>query len=204
VFPLIYSLVASQDGYAYSYYDDQKGLEWWHDGSTYWPQLFEDGNFAASAESRPDWSRCTIDWNVCFDSKLTSASDIFKRIAFEHPRCGDCGKIYYCRPHSILLTLVIVLKALVRASGDLGLSALLPSSDRLYRPQTQSSPIADIPPHLPLSSEWQHVDFSLAAVFASGFWTSENGINLREWVQRMLERYRYVIGKDRLDSTNRR
>jgi hypothetical protein len=102
------------------------------------------------------------------------------------------------------LTLVIVLKALVRASGDLGLSALLPSSDRRYRPQVQSSPIADIPPHLPLSSEWQDVDFSLAAVFASGFWTSQNGINLREWVQRMLERYRYVIGKGRLNGFGKR
>jgi hypothetical protein len=108
-------------------------------------------------------------------------------------------RFIYHHHHFILLTPVIVLKALVRASGDLGLSALLPSPDRRYRPQTQGSPITDIPPHLPLSSEWEHVDFSLAAVFASGFWTSENGINLREWVQRMLERYRHVIGKDRLN-----
>jgi hypothetical protein len=113
-------------------------------------------------------------------------------------------RFLYHHPHSILLTPVIVLKALVRASGDLGLSALLPSPDRRYRPQTPSSPIADIPPHLPLSSEWEHVDFSLAAVFASGFWTSENGINLREWVQRMLERYRYVIGKARLNGFGKR
>ena len=53
----------------------------------------------------------------------------------------------------------------------------------------------DIPPHLPLAHKWQGTDFSLAAVFASGFWGVEEGVNLRDWVQRMLERYRYVIGE---------
>jgi hypothetical protein len=53
----------------------------------------------------------------------------------------------------------------------------------------------DIPPHLPLTSKWQSTDFSLATVFASGFWGVEEGVNLRNWVQRMLERYRYVLGE---------
>lgn len=54
----------------------------------------------------------------------------------------------------------------------------------------------DVPPHLPLGSEWQKMDFSIPTVFASGFWgREEGGIRLRDWVQRMLERYRYVLGK---------
>jgi len=96
---------------------------------------------------------------------------------------------------STSLNHVSVLKALVRASGDLGLSALLPPPDRYYQPKAERPSLNDVPPHLPFSTEWQLVDFSLASVFASGFWTGENGVNLRAWVQRMLERYRYVIGK---------
>ncbi|KIM33571.1 hypothetical protein M408DRAFT_19842 [Serendipita vermifera MAFF 305830] len=173
---------SSQDGDAYSYYTDEKGLEWWHwnaagSGSTYWPLLFDDNNFSPEIDNRPAWSRCTIDWNVCFDPKLNTASDIFKRVAFEERECGDC-----------------ILKGLVRASGNLGLSALLPKSDRVYRPQTMVSFAGEgIPPHLPLVSEWDKADFSLAGVFASGFWTREDGVGLREWVQRMMERYRYVL-----------
>jgi len=83
----------------------------------------------------------------------------------------------------------------INLRGDLGLSALLPPPDRYYQPKAERPSLNDVPPHLPFSTEWQLVDFSLASVFASGFWTGENGVNLRAWVQRMLERYRYVIGK---------
>ncbi|PVF97290.1 hypothetical protein CPB86DRAFT_786100 [Serendipita vermifera] len=182
-------LFSSQDGYAYSYYDQKKGLEWWHDESTWWPTLYNGDHFYPEPKDRPEWSKCSIDWNVCFGSEMSSASEIFKRIAFEKIECGDC-----------------ILKALVKASGDLGLSALLPPADRVYRTEnggtseteTPPSPIPigdeDVPPHLPLTSHWKTANFSLPAVFASGYWDKDgNGVGLREWVQRMLERYRYVI-----------
>jgi hypothetical protein len=82
---------ASQDGYAYSFYDDDHGLEWWHDESTYWPLLHEEENFGPDPTSRPSWSRCTIDWNTCFDPEIKSASGIFKKIAFEEVECGNCS-----------------------------------------------------------------------------------------------------------------
>jgi hypothetical protein len=109
-----------------------------------------------------------------------------------------------------ILISLLVLKALVRASGDLGLSALLPPHDRVYRPeydgeaperrQTPPSSIPvgeeDVPPHLPLNNHWRSANFSLPAVFASGYWDKDgSGVSLREWVQRVLERYRYVIGE---------
>jgi len=49
-----------------------------------------------------------------------------------------------------------------------------------------------LPPHLPLGSDWRDIDFSLRAVLGSGTWGS--GISVREFAQRVLERYRYVIG----------
>ncbi|CAG8653703.1 2196_t:CDS:2, partial [Acaulospora colombiana] len=183
---------ASQDGYAYSYYDQKKGLEWWHGGSTYWPTLYNGDHFYPEPKDRREWTKCTIDWNVCFGSEMSSASEIFKRVAFEKTDVS-------------YIQLLVVLKALVKASGDLGLSALLPPADRVYRTepenlesQTPPSPIPvgeeDVPPHLPLTSHWKTANFSLPAVFASGYWDKDGtGVSLREWVQRALERYRYVI-----------
>lgn len=86
----LFLLLASQDGYAYSFYDEKRGLEWWHD-STYWPCLFDDDNFRGEAHEQPNWTRCTIDWNVCFPDGMNSASEIFKNIAYREPKCGDCS-----------------------------------------------------------------------------------------------------------------
>jgi hypothetical protein len=91
----------------------------------------------------------------------------------------------------------LVLKALVSQSGPLGLSALLPPANRVYPRSSSSTPpklISEnsIPPHLPLGKDWQTIDFSLGAVLGSGTWGS--GISIREFSQRLLERYRYVIG----------
>jgi hypothetical protein len=82
---------ASQDGYAYSYYDQKKGIEWWHGGSTYWPTLWNGDHFYPEPKDRQDWAKCTIDWNVCFGSEMSSASEIFKRVAYEKTECGDCS-----------------------------------------------------------------------------------------------------------------
>ena len=88
----------------------------------------------------------------------------------------------------------LVLKALVSQSGPLGLSALLPPADRVYPRSSTPKPISEnsIPPHLPLGKDWQNIDFSLGAVLGSGTWGS--GISVRDFSQRLLERYRYVIG----------
>ncbi|KAG8808753.1 hypothetical protein FRC18_004872, partial [Serendipita sp. 400] len=176
-------LFSSQDGDAYSYYDDIQGLEWWHHGSTDWPQLWNGNNFPANVTERPKWASCTIDWDVCFDPSIQRASELFKHVTFERRECGDC-----------------ILKALVRASGPAGLSALLPSAERIYRQNggdgkmKGSLPTSNhVSPHLPLTTDWRKTDFSLSAIFSSGLWDQLSGIRLREWVQRLLEKYRYVL-----------
>ena len=90
--------------------------------------------------------------------------------------------------------ILLVLKALVSRSGPLGLSALLPPINRIYPRSSTPKPISEnsIPPHLPLGKDWRNIDFSLSAVLGSGTWGS--GISIREFSQRLLERYRYVIG----------
>ncbi|KAG8807507.1 hypothetical protein FRC19_006634, partial [Serendipita sp. 401] len=159
------------------------GLEWWHHGSTDWPQLWNGNNFPANVTERPKWASCTIDWDVCFDPSIHQASELFKHVTFERRECGDC-----------------ILKALVRASGPAGLSALLPSAERIYRPNggdgkmKGSLPTSNrVSPHLPLTTDWRKTDFSLSAIFSSGLWDQPSGIRLREWVQRLLEKYRYVL-----------
>ena len=51
-------------------------------------------------------------------------------------------------------------------------------------------------PHLPLTSTWQDLDFSLDIALAP--WVRlpdhHSGINLRTWVIRALDRYRFVLG----------
>jgi hypothetical protein len=84
------TFLASQDGYAYSFYDEVKGLEWWHDESTDWPLLFDDNNFS-NPDERPLWSQCTINWDVCFPEGMNSASDIFRHVSFRELKCGDCS-----------------------------------------------------------------------------------------------------------------
>ncbi len=88
----------------------------------------------------------------------------------------------------------LVLKALVSRSGPLGLSALLPPINRVYPSSSTPNLISEnsVPPHLPLGKDWRNIDFSLSAVLGSGTWGS--GISIREFSQRLLERYRYVIG----------
>ncbi|KAG8814552.1 hypothetical protein FRC17_001079 [Serendipita sp. 399] len=179
-------LFSSQDGDAYSYYDDMDGVEWCA-GSTCWPQLWNGDYFPTNVTDRQKWASCTIDWDVCFDPKIQRAGELFRHVAFGKRECGDC-----------------ILKALVRASGPLGLSALLPSPERIYHHRRKSGddgmakgtvPVGSdhVSPHLPLTTEWRSTDFSLSSVFASGFWDQPHGVRLREWVQRLLEKYRYVL-----------
>lgn len=66
--------LASQDGYPYTFLGER--------GSSRWPQF--------PAPHAPHM-RCTIEFEKCFPSGLTSASEMFKHVAFAAPECGDCS-----------------------------------------------------------------------------------------------------------------
>lgn len=94
-----------------------------------------------------------------------STNDVFKRVAFEQPSCGDC---------MILL--------LVKASGPSGLEAFLPP------PGAPS--IAEHPPFVPLSLEkdFNEIDFVALA-------KEMGHAHLRERAVRMIARYGYSLGE---------
>lgn len=48
---------------------------------------------------------------------------------------------------------------------------------------------------LPLGSEWEYIDFSPDRVFHPYLSSRPDGINFRQWTLKLLERYRFVIGK---------
>ncbi|KAJ7086180.1 hypothetical protein B0H15DRAFT_361823 [Mycena belliarum] len=77
-------------------------------------------------------AHCTMDVDACFAPG--TARDVFTRVAFEQPECGDC-----------------LIAHLISRSGSEGLSAFLPPPGA---PRTPSAP------KLPLAKRWQDVDFS--------------------------------------------
>ncbi len=96
----------------------------------------------------------------------------------------------------------LVIQALVVASGSSGLRAFLPRAnitlpirvvEKNAAPQREG---VEEDPHLPLESTWQDLDFSLATVLAPWVRLLNNrqGVNLRIWVMRALDRYRFVLG----------
>ncbi|KAK0201124.1 hypothetical protein DFS33DRAFT_1479637 [Desarmillaria ectypa] len=132
---------------------------------------------------------CKIIWGECFEREgllIESASDMFVHVAFENVGCGDC-----------------IMRALLNASGPLGISEFLPPPDRKlsvshslagYAPTTA-------PPHLPLASDYHDANFSLDSVM--GPWLAEVSIrrgcgaavSVREWTMMVIQRYRYVVGE---------
>lgn len=106
-------------------------------------------------------------------SSTYPAVDVFKRIAFERPQCGDC-----------------LIDALITASGERGLSAFLPSSEITFRPTSPDGQWNDIGPILPLTKQWHTTDFSLDQVITG----EEQSVNLREWCTALLGRYVYSVG----------
>ncbi|GJJ08162.1 hypothetical protein Clacol_002370 [Clathrus columnatus] len=176
--------------------------------------------------TNPNVSRevCVIDYDECF-SKASSASEAFKTIAFDRLKCGDC-----------------IIHALREKSGELGLSAFLPSPDRKFNlPEStlwsglfdldnsnnekdtnnnekdvpsdtdsdsgeedeeqqsspSSSPINDLDeledePHLPLDNNWRNAKFALKDVL--DLYGNGGTVKVRQWVERVLERYRFIIG----------
>jgi len=117
---------------------------------------------------------CTISRALCFQrAEDPTASGVFKRVAFEHPLCGDC-----------------IIDALVTMSGRLGLSAFLPDPNRRFG-EVQSPQASTPVPRLPLSRNWNSTDFSLSGVLG----TTGLNMTIREWTERALIRYRFVIGE---------
>ncbi|EJD47968.1 hypothetical protein AURDEDRAFT_162942 [Auricularia subglabra TFB-10046 SS5] len=110
---------------------------------------------------------CHVVVDDCFPRILTSASAVFKHVAFESTQCGDC-----------------VIKALVARSGVLGLETFLPHKHKTIAPDAITP--ATVPAHLPLASDWKQADYRLRAVVS--------GTNIREWTLRLLARYLFVIG----------
>ncbi|KAF8713374.1 Stealth protein CR2, conserved region 2, partial [Rhizoctonia solani] len=93
-----------------------------------------------------------------------TASRTFQRIAFEEPI--KCGDC--------------IIRALVNQSGKRGLEAFLP-------PKSKKPFSKEAKPALPLGSSWQDTDFRLATLVPE--W-----VNTRQFVLRMLQRYRFVLG----------
>lgn len=144
---------------------------------------------------------CTLRYSECFGD-TTRASEVFTRVAFEKPNCGDCRKFFRpsIQPFVSHGVSYLVLHALVKASGKLGLSAFLPPSDRILR---EGSPVLEDgalhlpPPHLPLVKDWHDADFSLTSVLRQWSTHIPGGLNVREWTMRMLMRYRFSLGEQR-------
>lgn len=156
-------------------------------------------------------NRCILDLERCFGPFWTrrenvTSADMFKRLTFHHPECGDCRQfiplIHRSGHESLIESLTIlntvVIMALVTASGPLGLSAFFPEKDNVYI----NGPLAVgrkfprylPPPHLPLTSTWQEADFSLENVMASTALPGEQ-VNLREYCMKLLSRYLYLSGR---------
>lgn len=133
---------------------------------------------------------CSIDMDRCFGpafadpSVKLSAGDLFKRISFELPECGDC-----------------MIKALISASGPRGLAAFIPEHAQVVLKPLGPTASGD-EPVLPLTKDWQSTDFSIDNVVRLGqdSWpglaaAGDGSVNLRQWCIKLLTRYAYVTGK---------
>ncbi|KIJ52434.1 hypothetical protein M422DRAFT_222969 [Sphaerobolus stellatus SS14] len=138
---------------------------------------------------------CDIQFEKCING-ASSASEAFKKMAFEDVQCGDC-----------------VISALRSASGRLGLSAFLPHAGRHFKSSDSARGWSDdvfesdmqddgsqngknthekdthVDPHLPFGGHWGEIDFSLQSVMKSF-----GDVNLHSWAVRLIERYKFVIG----------
>ncbi|KAI4853322.1 hypothetical protein E4T44_00912 [Aureobasidium sp. EXF-8845] len=177
---------SSKDGYALAYVD----WTWpWNRARHGYPDLTKGllGNdtsvsdpFDKSLPIRdPSFSAaeaCVINRSTCFgaSSKDESASEFFKRIAFETPKCGDC-----------------IITALIGASGVSGIDKFLPEHTAGTDSEVHTDTITS-PPHLPLTSDWTTTDFSITNAIPKGSLTPD--MTLRTWCIRLVQRYSYVLG----------
>ncbi len=145
-------------------------------------------------------ARCLLDLERCFGAFWTrgesaSSEDMFKRLTFQYPECGDCCTSVLYRTMRALPCLVIM--ALVTASGPLGLSAFFPPRHTIFTtpslPPGKQYPKYLPPPHLPLTATWHEANFSLQSVMSTTALPNE-AVDLRSYTMRLLSRYLYMSG----------
>jgi len=150
-----------------------------------------DGHVSSNPQKPADTCRFTL--SNCLpagfltSNETHSANDIFKHMAFAKRECGDC-----------------LITALVSASGDRGLHAILPNEDAVYHPsEGAGNGIWDTTePVLPLTKTWEEASFGLDDVIRIGsdVWPGEEeevsgtSVNLRKWCLKLLTRYNYAMG----------
>jgi 3-O-alpha-D-mannopyranosyl-alpha-D-mannopyranose xylosylphosphotransferase len=113
------------------------------------------------------------------------AHQIFTKLAFARPECGDC-----------------LIAALVNSSGSRGLSAFLPSEEQLYYPEdTKKGKWERTEPMLPLTDRWADANFTISNNVRKGqdLWDGvevreDGAVRLREWCVKLLSRYAYSYG----------
>jgi hypothetical protein len=76
----------------------------------------------------------------------------------------------------------------VQQSGHLGLAEFLPHAGRTFVPGARGP----LPATLPVVVEWSHGEFALADVLRQ---TPDDAVDVRAWVLRLLNRYRFVLGE---------
>ncbi|QRV88871.1 exopolysaccharide phosphotransferase [Ceratobasidium sp. AG-Ba] len=159
----------SRDGYPYT----SLGRFGWKTWPVFQPSRNQDqpGMYSDPA------ARCTISRTECLDvhdSRIRGASGIFKQIAFDVSRCGDC-----------------IVTALVAASGPLGFSAFLPEQDRKWTRWKDAVGASEtVAPHLPLVADYRAANFTLESVLAVS--KNDKG-SVRDWAMELIARYRFTI-----------
>ncbi|KAJ9478799.1 EF-hand domain-containing protein [Pseudozyma hubeiensis] len=165
-----------------------------------WPDFVDDPSLHANHvwhNQRFERTACDLDLDRCFltpfaglRSGTVGWEDVFKQFAFVDGACGDC-----------------LIHHLVAQSGERGLGAFLPPSERAFDgPETRNPHLSEQVPHLPLTSVWNAstltVDpafepespcFSTSCVLSnSGF---GQGTSLRLFAAQLIQRYSYTIAE---------
>lgn len=148
----------SSNGYAYV---DGRYTPWGHSD---WPDF-------TKTQSIPF---CSID-SHCLGLQPEEAVDLFKRVTFEHRKCGDC-----------------LIVALLHLSGKTGFGAFLPPSRQDDPPLTISNRTVTV---LPKSKNWRDVDFSLHTITGH---LEQSDESYQSFCIRLIHRYAYVIGDSAL------
>lgn len=143
----------------------------------------------------PLTTRCTLDLDHCFGVFWTkgepaAASEVFKRVTFERPECGDCRE---CHSVDWPICSCAVIMALVTASGPLGLSAFMPDAKTVFQNKATNIP-KHRTPLLPITDTWQAADFTLQAVIQDTVLPGVS-VDLRRYTSQLLARYLYTSGE---------
>jgi gamma-glutamyl:cysteine ligase YbdK (ATP-grasp superfamily) len=75
----------------------------------------------------------------------------------------------------------------------MGLSGFLPFPYTFY-PEANSSLKKETIPHLPMDDHWRAGDFGLGSVLSAYESDRGRGVDVRDWVLRLFERYQFVLG----------